>query len=84
MPASFDTTNFFTRLDHSFNQGNQLSARYSIYHINAVNSRTVGGLNTVSRGTGLDDIDQNGQVSNVTTFSNARSTKREFSTPTAV
>ena len=70
VPASFDTTNFFTRLDHSFNQRNQLSARYSIYHINAVNSRTVGGLNTVSRGTGLDDTDQTVQVSNVTTFSN--------------
>jgi hypothetical protein len=69
VPASFDTTNFFTRIDHSFNQRNQLSARYSLYHINAVNSRSVGGLNAVSRGTGLDDTDQTVQVSNVTTFS---------------
>lgn len=69
VPASFDTTNFFTRIDHSINQRNQLSARYSLYHINAVNSRTVGGLNTVSRGTGLDDTDQTLQVSHVTTFS---------------
>ena len=58
MPASFDTTNFFTRIDHSINQRNQLSARYSLYHIEAVNSRTVGGLNAVSRGTGLSDTDQ--------------------------
>jgi hypothetical protein len=68
VPASFDTTNFFTRIDHSINQRNQLSARYSLYHIKAVNSRTVGGLNAVSRGTGLDDTDQTVQVSNVTTF----------------
>ena len=69
VPASFDTTNFFTRIDHSLNSRNQLSARYSLYHINAVNSRTVGGLNAVSRGTGLKDTDQTVQVSNVTTFS---------------
>jgi hypothetical protein len=68
VPASFDTTNFFTRIDHSINQRNQLSGRYSIYHINAVNSRTVGGLNSVSRGTGLNDTDQTVQVSNITTF----------------
>ena len=71
VPASFDTTNFFTRIDHNINSRNQLSARYSLYHINAVNSRNVGGLNAVSRGTGLNDTDQTVQVSNVTTF-NAR------------
>jgi hypothetical protein len=71
VPASFDTTNFFTRIDHNINSRNQLSARYSLYHINAVNSRNVGGLNAVSRGTGLNDTDQTVQVNNVTTF-NAR------------
>src|ERR1051325_1573414 len=69
VPASFDTTNFFTRIDHSINTRNQLSARYSLYHINAVNSRNVGGLNSVSRGTGLSDTDQTAVVSNVTTIS---------------
>ncbi|HEX7771148.1 MAG TPA: carboxypeptidase regulatory-like domain-containing protein, partial [Pyrinomonadaceae bacterium] len=69
VPASFDTTNFFTRIDHSINQRNQLSARYSLYHIEAANSRTVGGLNAVSRGTGLSDTDQTVVISNVTTFS---------------
>jgi hypothetical protein len=68
VPASFDTTNFFARIDHSINSSNLLSARYSFYHINAVNSRNVGGLNAVSRGTGLNDTDQTVQVSNVTTF----------------
>src|SRR5689334_18989563 len=69
VPASFDTTNFFTRIDHSINRRNQLSGRYSLYHIDAVNSRNVGGLNTVSRGTGLSDTDQTVVISNVTTFS---------------
>ena len=69
VPASFDTTNFFARVDHRINDRNQLSARYSMYHIEAVNSRTVGGLNAVSRGTGLKDTDQTLQVSNVTTLS---------------
>ena len=69
VPASFDATNFFARIDHKLNSRNDLSARYSLYHINAVNSRTVGGLNAVSRGSGLKDTDQTLQVSNVTTFS---------------
>jgi hypothetical protein len=68
VPASFDTTNFFARVDHEFNDRNQLSARYSLYHITADNSRTVGGLNAVSRGSGLNDSDQTVQVSNVTTL----------------
>lgn len=78
VPASFDTTNFFTRIDHRINQRNQLSARYSLYHINAVNSRTVGGLNAVSRGTGLNDTDQTVQVNNVTMFSSRTLNEARF------
>jgi hypothetical protein len=78
VPASFDTINFFTRIDHSINQHNQLSARYGLYHINAVNSRSVGGLNAVSRGTGLNDTDQTVQVSNVTTFSSRTLNEARF------
>ena len=78
VPASFDTTNFFGRIDHRFNHRNQLSARYSLYHINAVNSRTAGGLNSVSRGTGLNDTDQTVQVSNVTTLSSRTVNEARF------
>ena len=78
VPASFDTTNFFARVDHSLNQRNHLSGRYSLYHINAVNSRNVGGLNAVSRGTGLKDTDQTVQVSNVTTISNRTLNEARF------
>jgi hypothetical protein len=69
VPASFDTTNFFARVDHRINSRNQLSARYSLYHIEAENSRTVGGLNAVSRGSGINDTDQTLYVTNVTTLS---------------
>ncbi|HEY0366692.1 MAG TPA: TonB-dependent receptor, partial [Pyrinomonadaceae bacterium] len=78
VPASFDTTNLFTRVDHSINQRNQLSARYSLYHINAVNSRSVGGLNDVSRGTGLSDTDQTAVIGNVTTFSSRTLNEARF------
>lgn len=70
VPASFDTTNFFARVDHKLNDRNQLNARYSVYHITAVNSRTVGGLNSISRGSGLDDTDQTVAVSNISTINN--------------
>ncbi len=69
VPASFNTSNLFARIDHSLNQRNQLNARYSFYHVNALNSRTVGGLNAISRGSGLGNTDQTIEVSNITTFS---------------
>lgn len=67
VPGSFDTTNVFARFDHKINERNQLSARYSYYNITAENSRTIGGLNAVSRGSGLDARDQTIEVSNITT-----------------
>ncbi|HKP11223.1 MAG TPA: carboxypeptidase regulatory-like domain-containing protein, partial [Blastocatellia bacterium] len=69
VPSGFDTTNFFTRLDHRLNAKSQLAARYSLYDISAINSRTVGGLNAVSRGTALEDNDQTIALNNVTTAS---------------
>jgi hypothetical protein len=68
VPASFDATNLLARVDHRLNGRNQLSARYSLYHLVAQNSRNVGGLNAVSRGSGLDDTDQTIAASDVTTM----------------
>jgi hypothetical protein len=70
VPANFNTANFFARIDHRINPRNQFNARYSLYHINATNSRTVGGLNALSRGSGLEDTDQTVEAANVTTLSN--------------
>ena len=78
VPANFDTTNFFSRIDHKLNDRNQLTARYSLYHITAVNSRTVGGLNATSRGSGLDDTDQTIEASNITTISSRTLNEARF------
>jgi hypothetical protein len=69
VPSGYDSTNFFARIDHKINNTNQFAAHYNLYNITAGNSRTVGGLNTISRGTGLDNRDQTFYVSNVTTLS---------------
>jgi len=68
VPSGFDATNFFARLDHRLNARNQFAARYNLYDISAINSRTVGGLNAVSRGTALEDNDQTIAFNNVTTI----------------
>ncbi|HEY0376065.1 MAG TPA: TonB-dependent receptor [Pyrinomonadaceae bacterium] len=69
VPGGFDSTNFFARVDHKVNAANLFSARYSLYDVRAVNSRTVGGLNSLSRGTSLADRDQTFAANNVTTLS---------------
>jgi outer membrane receptor protein involved in Fe transport len=78
VPASFDTTNFFARVDHKFSDRNQIHARYSLYQITADNSRTVGGLNAVSRGSGLDDTDQTIEASNITTLNSRTLNEARF------
>lgn len=69
VPSGFDATNFFARVDHWFNESNLFSARYGLYELSALNSRNVGGLNSVSRGTNLDTLDQTVTLSNVTNIS---------------
>ncbi|HEY0428182.1 MAG TPA: carboxypeptidase regulatory-like domain-containing protein [Pyrinomonadaceae bacterium] len=68
VPSGFDTTNFFARIDHQANAKNSLTATYSFYDIDAVNARTVGGLNAVSRGTNLENSDSTVNLQNVTVF----------------
>jgi hypothetical protein len=65
VPGGYDSTNLFARVDHRLSATNQLAARYSLYEIAATNSRNVGGLNAVSRGTALDDRDQTVAASDV-------------------
>ncbi len=67
--GGYDVTNFFARVDHRLNSSNLLTARYSFYDISSQNSRTVGGLNDVSRGTNLQNRDQTFVGSLVTTLS---------------
>ncbi len=69
VPGGYDVTNLFARVDHRLNASNMLTARYSLYDISSINSRTVGGLNDVSRGTNLDTLDQTVAANLVTTLS---------------
>jgi hypothetical protein len=69
VPGGYDVTNFFARVDHKLNNRNLLALRYSLYDLSAVNSRNVGGLNAVSRGSSLSDRDQTFSASNITTLS---------------
>jgi hypothetical protein len=78
VPGGFDTTNFFARVDHRLGVSNQLTARYSLYDINATNSRNVGGLNAVSRGTALGNSDQTVAVNNVTTINSRTLNEARF------
>lgn len=66
-PGGTDINNYFARVDHQLNSANQLAVTYNLYDISSVNSRTVGGINTVSRGTNLADKDHTINVNNVTT-----------------
>ncbi len=68
-PTGYNATNIFLRGDHRINPSNLLTLRYNFYDIESTNARNVGGLNTVSRGTALDDRDQTVAVSEVATLS---------------
>lgn len=68
-PNPVHSTNFLAKVDHSFSGRDQFSARYSLYNVNATNSRGVGGLSAVSAAAGLSDLDQTVAISNVYTIS---------------
>ncbi|HEX7956957.1 MAG TPA: hypothetical protein VF508_08450, partial [Pyrinomonadaceae bacterium] len=66
-PAGHDATNFLMRLDQRLGQSSQLTARYNLYRLDALNARNVGGLNAESRGAALENRDQALALSLVTT-----------------
>jgi hypothetical protein len=58
VPTGYTTSNAFFRGDQVINPANTLAVRYSLYDINSLNARGVGGLNDASRGTALENRDQ--------------------------
>src|SRR5499426_2617947 len=76
--TGYDTSNFFSRVDHHINAANLLTARYSFYDIESFNARGVGGLNAASRGTELEDRDQTIAVSEVATLSSRVANEARF------
>jgi hypothetical protein len=78
VPTGLNATNFLFRLDHQLNHSNQLTARYGLYDINSTNSRNVGGLNAVSRGTALIDRNQAVAISEVASLSSLTVNEARF------
>ena len=78
VPTGFDTSNLLFRIEHQINRSNQFSARYSLYQIDSINARNVGGLNAVSRGTALNNRDQTIAASNVATISSRTINETRF------
>ena len=78
VPTGYNTTNFLLRADHQMSRANQLTARYSIYDIDSINARNVGGLNAISRGTALQNRDQTVAVNNVATLSSKTINETRF------
>jgi outer membrane receptor protein involved in Fe transport len=62
-------TNFLGKVDHHFSERDQLSARYSLYHVTSRNSRGAGGLNAATSSADLDDTDHVVAVSNIYSLS---------------
>ncbi len=65
-PVRYD--NFFFKVDHKVSGKDQLTARYSLYHVSSINSRNAGGLTYTSGGANLNDLDQTVAVSNIYTI----------------
>jgi hypothetical protein len=61
--------NVFAKLDHRVSTRDDLSVRYSLYHVSSINSRGAGSLAYTSAAANLDDLDQTVAVSNIYTIS---------------
>jgi hypothetical protein len=68
-PNPVHNSNVLAKADHQFNQKDQFSVRYSLYHVTSINSRGAGGLSAPTASANLDDTDQVIAASNVATFS---------------
>jgi hypothetical protein len=68
-PNPVHLTNALGKVDHQFGARDQLSLRYSLYDVNARNSRGAGALNAESASTGLDNRDQTIAIGNILTLS---------------
>lgn len=78
VPTGYKSSNFLLRVDHQLTGSNQMTARYSLYDIGSPNARSVGGLNAVSRGTALNNLDQTIAVSDVATLSSRTINEARF------
>jgi hypothetical protein len=67
-PTGYRTFNLFGRVDHQVSGTSRLQFRYGFYDVASDNARGVGGLNTASRGTRLDNVDNTAAASWLTSL----------------
>jgi len=86
--TTLKTTNVFARADHTVSTRDQLTVRLNTYDVASDNARSTGGLNAISRGTGLENRDQTLALSNLWTITNnaisetrAQSTRSRLAAP---
>lgn len=68
-PNPVHSTNVLGKMNHELSSRDQLTVRYSLYDVNAENSRGAGGLNAPSASSGLANRDHTIAVSNTLTLS---------------
>ena len=68
-PNPVHSANLLGKVDHQVSGSDQLSVRYSLYHVASDNSRGAGALNAPSASAGLDNIDQSLAFGNTWTLS---------------
>ena len=80
-PSPVDSTNLLGKVDHQVSGRDQLSVRYSMYGVDAENSRGAGGLSAPSASSALDNRDQTIALSNTLTISSRTvlETRAQFS-----
>jgi len=68
-PNPVHMLNVLGKVDHQASGNDQLSVRYSLYHVTSTNSRGAGGLNAPSASAALDNTDQSVAFGNTLTLS---------------
>jgi hypothetical protein len=68
-PNPVDSTNVLAKVDHQVSARDQFSVRYSLYDVDAQNSRGAGALNAPTASSLLDNVDQTVAVANTLVLS---------------
>ncbi len=68
-PNPVHSTNVLGKVDHLASGNDQLTLRYSLYHVTSENSRGAGALSAPTASAGLDNLDQSAAFGNTWTLS---------------
>ena len=68
-PNPVHSANFLGKVDHQVSGSDQITVRYSLYHVTSDNSRGAGALNAPTASAGLDNVDHSIAFGNTWTIS---------------